>query len=181
MDFFRGAFPLEKICRFVLNEKFSKFLNHKVTRDQLSLDVTLGTLTVTDIDLNPSIFNNGRKALTLRAAKIGSVQIQIAGKVPSDVCTVSAALWHLSVLQAAKSFFSDTVLDNLNVKVSDLSVELDITIDRDNDEVPKESGQEVRAPTLAVFSCMSTYIRTGHHRCHASCDWSISNCTGECR
>jgi hypothetical protein len=85
MDFFRGALPLEKICRFLLNEKLSKFLKRKITSDQLSLDIPSGTLTVTDIDLNPSIFNNGHKSLIYRAANIGSVQIHIAGKVPSIV------------------------------------------------------------------------------------------------
>ena len=86
MDFFRGALPLEKICRFLLNEKFSKVLKKNVTKDQLVLDLTSGTLNVSNIDLNPSIFNTGRKSLLVRAARIGNVQIQMAGKVITSIC-----------------------------------------------------------------------------------------------
>jgi len=86
MDYFRGALPLEKICRFLLNEKFSKLLRRKITKDQLTLDVPSGTLTVKDIDLNPSLFNSGRKSLLLRAAHIGNVQIHMAGKVTASFC-----------------------------------------------------------------------------------------------
>jgi hypothetical protein len=86
MDFFRGALPLEKICRFLLNDKFSKVLKRNVTKDQLKLDLTSGTLIVSDVDLNPSIFNTGRKLLLVRAARIDNVHIQMAGKVITSVC-----------------------------------------------------------------------------------------------
>jgi hypothetical protein len=86
MDFFSRALPLEKICRFLLNEKFAKILKRKLGKEQLNLDVASGTLTVTDVELNPSIFNSGGKSLLLCAAKIGSVQIHMAGKVIACVC-----------------------------------------------------------------------------------------------
>ena len=95
MDFFHGALPLEKICRFLLNEKFSKVLKTKVTKDQLTLDVASGTLTVTDIELNPAIFNSGRKSLLLRAAKLGNVRIQMAGKVQVSVVFPWCAAWRV--------------------------------------------------------------------------------------
>jgi hypothetical protein len=83
MEFFRGPLPLEKICRFLLNEKFAKVLKQKVTKDQLTLDLPSGKLTVSDIDLNPSIFNTGKSVL-VRAVKIGNVEVQMAGKVDTS-------------------------------------------------------------------------------------------------
>jgi hypothetical protein len=144
MEFFRGPLPLEKICRFLLNEKFAKFLKQKVTKDQLTLDLPSGKLTVSDIDLNPSIFNTGYKSVLLRAVKIGNVEVQMAGKVPTSVCLLSwCLLCNLLMMQAAKSFFSDTVHDNLTVKVSDIRVELDILKDIDTAATPPESDEEV--------------------------------------
>ena len=90
MDFLHGALPVEKICRFLLNEKFSKLLKKKITKDQLTV-VGAGTIIVTDIELNPSVFNAGRKSVLLRAARIGNVHIQIPMKVGASVCTFSGA------------------------------------------------------------------------------------------
>jgi hypothetical protein len=104
MDFFRGTLPLEKICRFLLNEKFSKVLKTKVTKDQLTLDVPSGTLTVTDIELNPAVFNNGRKSVFLRAAKIGNVQIHMAGKVPCQLFSLFVLLGALIIVTGCKEF-----------------------------------------------------------------------------
>jgi hypothetical protein len=96
MDLFGGVLPLEKICRFLLNDKFSKYLKTKITKEQLTLHLPSGTLNVSGIELNPSIFNRGRKAIVLRAAKIGNVQIQMAGKVVTSVFVFGVVLIHVT-------------------------------------------------------------------------------------
>jgi hypothetical protein len=56
-------------------------------------------------------------------------------------------LGNLLTLQAAKSFFSDTVHDNLTVKVSGIFVELDIVTDDDAAAKPRSSDEEVHPGT----------------------------------
>jgi hypothetical protein len=51
--------------------------------------------------------------------------------------------WRLSLLQAAKSFFSDAVQDNLNVKVSDVVAEFDLLTDCSDDAAQQASDKEV--------------------------------------
>jgi hypothetical protein len=92
MDLFGGVLPLDKIFRFLLNDKFSKYLKTKITKDQSELDLPSGTLNVRGIELNPSVFNTGRKAIVLRAARIGNVQIQMAGKVVTSVFVFGVVL-----------------------------------------------------------------------------------------
>jgi hypothetical protein len=51
--------------------------------------------------------------------------------------------------QAAKSFFSDTVHDNLNVRVSDLCLEADVLMGEDEYAAHQSSDEEVRVPALS--------------------------------
>jgi hypothetical protein len=86
-----GALPMEKICCFLLNDKFSKLLSGKIKQDQLTVDPGAGTVIVRNIVLNPSVFNAGQKSVLLRSARIGNVHIQIPMKVGASVCSFSGA------------------------------------------------------------------------------------------
>jgi hypothetical protein len=79
-------------------------------------------------------------------------------------------------LQAAKSFFADTVHDNLIVKVSDIHVELDIFTDVDSDVAQQASDEEV--PAKSVVCMFSSHImrQLGVICCHSHCSWSVIHC-----
>ncbi len=66
----------------------------------------------------------------------------------------------LSLLQAAKSFFSDAVQDNLNVKVSDVVAEFDFFTSFCDDAAQQASDEEVTSTVNnELCTCLSHAIQ----------------------
>jgi hypothetical protein len=65
--------------------------------------------------------------------------------------------WRLSLLQAAKSLFSDAVHDNLNVKVSDIVAEFDFLTDCSDDAAQQACDEEVPSTVKNEFCTFVSY------------------------